>query len=135
MPINTVFDPKNLNEFEKAKINKYGKGISATITAGTNQNIDFVLSDDFLMTGGSCIVIGAEKGDYVDFQVIHPVYGVVNQFITEWYINPNQSQQEIPRSFYPAKLFAGLTLRVIYHSIGVANVWIAVNYDMEKILV
>lgn len=135
MPTNTLFDPKNLNEFEKSKLNKDAKGVSVTIPAGTTTNLDMTLAHDYLTTGGSCIVIGAAQGDTVDFQVIHPVYGVVNQFITNWFINPTTSYQEIPTSFYPAKLPTGLILRVVYHSVGLANVWIAVNYDLEKVLI
>jgi hypothetical protein len=136
MPSNTGYDPANIKEFEKSKLNKDAKGIQVIIPAGTNRNIDLLLTDDVLMAGGTIFLAkGAVAGDKVDFQIVHPVYGVVNQFITDWYLNPDSTSQEIPNANYPAKLFAGLTMRVVYHSVGSTDVWVAINYNKEKVLV
>ena len=132
---NTTFDPKNSNDFEKSKLNKDAKGVQGTALAGTSTTLDLALTDDILMAGGSVFLAkGAAQGDTVDFQIVHPTYGVVNQFITSWYLNPDTTKQEIPASNYPAKLKAGLTLRVVYHSVGSTDVWFAINYNREKIL-
>lgn len=136
MAANTSFNPSNLNEFEKSKLNKDAKGVSATVIAGTTQSIDLLLTDDILMAGGTVLLAkGAAIGDSVHFQVIHPTYGVVNQFITDWYLNPDSTEQAVPPANYPAKLLAGLTLRLVYHSVGETDVWVAVNYNCEKVLI
>jgi hypothetical protein len=136
MPSNTDFNPLNVSEFEKNKMNKDARGVIGTATAGTSTNLDFILTDDILMAGGHAFLAkGAAWGDKVDFQAVHPIAGVVNQFITGWYLNPDSTQQPLPPSNYPAKIPAGLTLRVVYHSVGATDVEIAVNYNFEKVLV
>jgi len=135
MASNTSFDPANTDSFEKSKMIKDAKGIKATIPFGTSANIDLTLTDDILLAGGTVFLArGAAQGDKVDFQVIHPVYGVVNQFITDWYINPDSTEQTVPAANYPAKLPAGLTLRAVYHSVGASDVWVAINFNLEKVL-
>lgn len=135
MPTGTRFDPPNSNYFDKTKMNKDAKGVSTTVIAGTTVNLDYTLTDDVLIAGGTNFLAkGAAQGDTVDFQVVHPIYGVLNQFITNWYVNPDKTDQAVPPSNYPAKSFAGLILRVVYHSTGTTDVWVAVNYNLEKVL-
>ena len=86
MPINTVFDPSNVNFFDKTKLNKDAQGLQMTVTAGTTGTIDLTLTMDIVVAGGSVLLAkGAAPGDYVEFQIVHPIYGVINQFITKWY--------------------------------------------------
>jgi len=134
MASGTTYDPQNITSFEKTKLFKDAKGVSGVAAFGTTTYLDLVLTDDVLMTGGMFLAQGAAWGDKVDFQVIHPVNGVIAQFITDWYLNPDVTKQEVPGSNYPAKLVAGLTLRVVYHSVGGTDVNIAVNYNREKVL-
>lgn len=134
MPTNTTYDPANINFFDKTKLNKDAIGVQATITAGATQNIDYVIADDALIMTSSLIAIGAAQGDKIDMQVIHPIAGVVFQPITGWFIDPNSSVQPTPRANFPAKIFAGLTLRIVYHSTGSNNVWVALNIDKDKVL-
>lgn len=138
MPQNTKFDPENINFFNKTKLFKDGKGVSGTAIAGQSTNLDLELADDVLMTGGVFMAQNAAQGDKVDFQVLAPDgqggHVVVAQFIKDWFLDPTVVQQPIPKSAYPAKLVTGLILRVIYHSVGESNVWMAVNYDREKVL-
>ena len=135
MPSNTDFNPQNLRDFEKSKLNKDARGVSMTVTAGTDGVLDLTLTDDILLAGGTIFLAkGAAQGDKVDFQVVHPVAGVLAQFVTDWFMNPDSTLQAVPPSNYPAKVFAGLILRVIYHSVGGSDVWIAVNYNREKVL-
>lgn len=135
MPTQTNFNPANINEFEKTKLNKAAKGVIGVAIAGATSSLDLTLTDDILMSGGNIFLAkGAAWGDKVDFQIVHPVYGVINQFITNWYLNPDSTLQAVPTSSYPAKLPAGITLRVLYSSVGVTDVAIAVNYNCEKVL-
>lgn len=135
MPSNTAYNPQNVNEFEKVKLFKDARGIQGTAAAGQSTNFDLTLTDDVLMAGGAIFLAkGAAQGDKVDFQVLAGGQ-VVAPFITNWFLNPDATKQEVPQSMYPAKIFAGMTLRVIYHSVGQNSVWVAINYNLEKVLV
>lgn len=134
MPINTNYDPQNINDFEKTKLNKAAVGITGIAIAGTTTNIDYTFTDDSLISKGRILIDGAVKGDRVDIQIVHPVYGVVLTAIKDWYIDWTCVKQETPESNYPAKAFAGLKIRLAYHSCGTTDVWIGFNLDKEKIL-
>lgn len=135
MPSSTTFDPPNTNYFDKTKLNKTAQGVKITATAGTTTHLDYTLTDDVLMAGGNAFMAkGAAWGDKVAFQVLHPIAGLLLEFISDWYVNPDSTQQTVPTSNYPAKLVAGLILRVVYTSVGASNVEIAVNYNFEKVL-
>lgn len=134
MPSNTTYNPQNVSEFEKSKLIKNAQGVSGTATAGTTTNFDLTLSDDCLMVGGFLLASGASAGDTVTFQVLMGST-VLAEFVSNWYMNPDSTKQDTPNANFPAKVNAGLTLRVIYNSIGSTDVWIAINYDLQKVLV
>lgn len=135
MPSNTIYDPKNVNEFEKQKLNKDATSVSATVPAGTTVNIDYEFAHDSLVMTSVLLVDGAERGDSVHLQVVHPVAGVVFQPITNWLIDPTVVKQHTPIANFPAKLFTGLKLRLVYHSTGATDVWVGFNLDKDKVLV
>jgi len=133
---NTTYDPQNISSFEKTKLFKDAKGIAATVPFGTSANIDLTLTDDILMAGGNIFLAkGAAAGDKITFQAVHPQAGVVAQFVTDWFLDPDSTLQQVPTSNFPAKLAAGLKLRVVYVSVGSVDVWVAINYNLEKVLV
>lgn len=135
MASNTNFNPANVSEFEKTKLNKDAHGVATTVTAGTTANLDYTIADDMLISGGhSLLVRGGHQGDTISFQVVHPVAGVLLQFVTDWYVNPDVTAQQVPTSNYPAKLSTGLILRLVYTSTGTSDVWVASNYNLEKVL-
>jgi hypothetical protein len=140
MPSNTGYNPLHIDDFEKDKLNYNGQGISVTITAGQTQNLDYTLTDDCLITGAWIISNAGNYGDYVHFQVVDPSGTftgtpgtVLNQFATMLYF-PAQADTQID-IVYPAKILAGMTLRVVYTSTGDTNVFLAVNYKLHKVLV
>lgn len=142
MPSNTKYDPVNSSTFEKTKLNKASIGVQFDAALGSVTNGDHVLTDDVLMTGGgSVLVANATRGDHMDFQIYAPDgqggYVLVKEFVTSWYVDWTSVQQPLPKSIYPAKIPAGFKLRVVYHSSAVtgSTPWIAVNYDLEKVLV
>jgi len=135
MASNTTYNPQNIRDFEKSKISKDARGVLGTAAAGGTTNIDLVMGNDVLITGGVFLAQGAAWGDTVDFQVVHPQAGVVAQFITAWCLDPTSVMQQLPTASYPAKLATGLTLRVVYHSIGGTAVDVGVNYNLERVLV
>lgn len=138
MATNTSYDPKNILDFEKSKLNKYAVGITAPLTRGGTTNIDYTLTDDLLIAGGSVVLVkDSDWGDHMTFQVL--LGGVViNQFVTNWYVNPENIAQPIPSANYPAKLFAGLVLRIVYVSTAAGSgptPEIVINYNFEKVLI
>lgn len=136
MPTNTIYNPKNINEFEKEKLNKSAVGQTFTVTKGTTQNLDIAITDDSLVMDSCILVDGAAKGDNWTMQVVHPIAGVVFQGVTTWLVDWTKLQQPIPKANFPAKVFAGLTLRIVYQSVGTENdVWVGINLDKDKVLV
>ena len=134
MPTNTTYDPQNINLFEKGKLNKAAEGFEFTVAAGTTQNLDIAIADDALVMTSCILIDGAVKGDYWTMQVIHPIAGVVFQGVTGWRVDFTTLNQPLPKANFPAKIFAGLTLRIVYTSVGVNPVWVCVNLDKDKVL-
>jgi hypothetical protein len=130
----STFNPQNVSEFEKSKVAKDANGVSGTAVAGQTTNIDLVLADDMLITGGFLLAQNANQGDYCHFKVMAgPTLAA--QFVTNWFIDPSQTKQQTPQSNFPAKIPAGLTLRVSYVNVGATDVWVAINYDLNKVLI
>jgi hypothetical protein len=130
---NSTFDPVNIYDYQKTKLNKNAQGVQGVVTAGQVGNLDLTLADDHLVTGGALIVSNAALGDKCHFQVLYN--GVVaNQYVTDWFMDPSISTQKTPEVLYPAKIVAGLTLRVVYHSTGQNDVTVSMNYDLEKVM-
>jgi hypothetical protein len=136
MATNTAFNPSNNTEFDKSKMNKDAQGFFFTATAGQETTNNQAVTNDYLMTGGAVLLVkGGAWGDKVTFQVVHPIAGVVGQFLTNWPINPDSTLQSLPPANYPAKIFAGLTLRAVYTSVGESDVKVAIGYNLEKVLI
>lgn len=132
---NSTFDPSNENQFEKSKLLLDIKGVIGTITHGTTGNVDLDITDDELITGATVNVQNSAFGDYMDIQVIVPPSTVANQFVTSFYVNSDAQKQIDFTNKYPAKIPAGLKLRLVYHSTGaVLDPKAAVNYVLHKVL-
>ena len=141
MPSNTTYNPVRTTDFEKTKLNFNGQGVTSTINAGTTTNIDYLLADDCLITGLELIVNNGNYGDFANIQVIdttgftgYPAGTVLEQIGTNWYLSPSTDTQfDIA---YPAKIIAGLTLRIIYTStLLVGTTFVAINYKLHKVLI
>jgi hypothetical protein len=137
---NSTFNPSSIQEFEKSKLNYAAKGNSCIVPAGTEVDLDLIITDDMLITGAWVITIGSEFGDTAKFQVID-IYGVytgtpgtvLNSFIEGWNmvgdVNIHMDMQ------YPAKIYAGLALRLKYTSFGATDVKLAANWKLHKVLI
>lgn len=139
MPSNTTFNPLRTSDFERPKLNFDAKSASATVSAGTTQNIDLQMTDDCLLTGGWLIVDGAKLGDTVSFQVVDATGAfsgtpgtVIAQYVSGWCV-PKTCDTHIDM-VYPAKIYTSLILRVAYTSTGTENVFVAINYKLHKVL-
>lgn len=129
MPSNTIYNPQTVGEFEKSKLNFNGQKVSGICSAGETANLDLTLTDDCLMTGASVTLINRLPSDNIKLQIVHPTAGVLFQYI-DWYAK--DFDKEIP---YPAKIPAGLILRLVYVSTGAQGVEIYLNYSLHKVLV
>lgn len=140
MPANTTYKPARVGDFEASKLNYDARGVSTTIPAGTQKDLDLVLADDSLITGAWMIVHDGYFGDTANFQVVDTAGAftgvpgfVLNQFVSNWYLPPTANEQF--ELVYPAKVYAGLTLRLVYTSTGPSDVFLAVNYKLHKVLI
>ncbi len=127
--INSTYDPCNVKDFEKTKLSFNGQKVHATCPAGQSINLDLVMTDDHLLTGAAVSLTNNIESDCIKFQVVHPTYGVVNQFI-DWYAREFDKDLS-----YPAKLPAGLTLRVVYTSTGALPVEVYINHILHKVMI
>jgi len=117
------------------------QGAHGSINPATSSNIDFLLVDDAFITGANFQTFGATFGDTANLQVIdtngtfsgHAGY-VLNQFVTNWVVGTDASGAntlllEVP---YPAKLYATMTLRLVYTNTGTNPVQVGINYLLHK---
>lgn len=133
--INSTYKPNNISEFEASKLNANFQGISGICIAGQSLNLDLTMTEDHLITGVQLLAKGSNFGDRITLQVVHPVYGVVNQFASDWQVCSDSEIKLDKEVIYPAKLFTGLILRVLYVSTGSIPVQVLVNYDLHKVLI
>jgi hypothetical protein len=140
MPSNTTYNPGNINDFVKIALNYAGTGVSSSAAPGTTTSIDHILTDDMLLTGAQVLANMPVFGDSMTFQVMdktgvfYPAGTVLNTFISNWQCTSDFQEQIDANINYPAKIPAGLCLRLIYTSTGTASVAVSINYDLHKIL-
>lgn len=139
------YAPHNFLAYGSKDINANHKGIKFEITApveDSESEHDLLIADDHLIDGAKLVVIGGSFGDRLDFQVvdIDNVMGlgantVLGQYITDWYVNPETSEQMNFESRYPAKIFGGLYMRIRYKAVaGGTTRKVICNYKLHKVL-
>lgn len=140
MPSGTIFKPLNINEFTADVLNYAADAVSAVCTPNTTTTIDYTVSDDVMFTGLQAITDNGNYGDYVVMQIvdINNIMGlgagaVLLQPIKKWFMPPVANMQY--DVVYPAKIYTGLTIRVIYTSTSLAvSPFVALNYKLHKVL-
>lgn len=142
MANNTTYNPDNINAFVKSALHYDAIGVTGAAVAGTSTNIDYILTNDMLITGAQVLSNISTFGDSLTFQLVdvNNVLGyganlVLNQFVTNWQLRSDSQEQIHLNCNYPAKIISGLCLRLIYTSVGSANVMVAINYELHKILI
>lgn len=131
-----------ISQFSSDLLNVNNKGITGIASAGTVTNIDLKLDDDNFITGGVLRTNTSTFGDHATFQVIDldnvMGYGagvILGQYCTDWYMRSDVQEQLNENTPYPAKIYAGLYLRLKYTSVGTTDVQVSVMYRLHKILV
>jgi hypothetical protein len=123
------------DQFTSDNVQFAGSSAFGDAPENTNTNVDYTCPFDLCITGAVLLVKGGKFGDKCCLQVVHPTYGVVNEFATDWAIASDiQKQFELDLK-YPANLAAGLKLRIYYKATsetGTRNV--AINYLNHKVL-
>lgn len=139
--IGSKYAPISADQYGSKDINTSLKGHRFTAAAGAQTLDDYLLADDHLVDGAVLIAIDPALGDTLSCQVVDKdnMFGfgagfVLGQYVTDWYMNPRESVQLNFKSSYPAKVFGGLYLRLIYTSVGEAPVEVIVNYHLHKVL-
>lgn len=138
----TIFNPRKMSDMSADIVNYRGTGIRFSATANTTTTYDYLLTEDRILTGAEGLVNGASWGDKVTLQVVDKdnVLGfgantVLNQFVTDWNICTDQQRQNTPNAIYPAKLLAGVYVRVLYTSVALlTGPSVAINFHMHKVL-
>lgn len=135
MAINTTFNPKTINEFSKDHLEFAGQSLFLTANIDATTEQDLVLVDDMLLTGGELLVENGNIEDSIYLQVVHPTYGVVKEFVSDFKVAPDSVKQISLQVSYPSKLFAGLSIRCRYIAAnsGTARK-IAINLFLHRIL-
>lgn len=136
MATNTTFAPECKSQFVKSQLQFSGQAISFDCLTNAESNGDLVLTDDHLLTGGILLVKNGEFTDEVSLQIVHPTYGVVNEFVTKYRIIEDETRQFMLDLDYPAKLSAGLTIRVHYKASNLSATTrkIALNIFLHKVM-
>lgn len=117
-----------------------GKGISGTATKNTTSNIDYKLTEERYINGVDLFVKDSVWGDSVKFQVIdidnilgYGANTVLDEFGTDWYIDPSICKQGQILLPYPAKIVTNLYIRIVYISVGTdVDVSLKANLFLHK---
>lgn len=113
-----------------------------TAPPGQTTVVDFVVPDATVyLDGGSIIVWGANKGDWVSAEVVDPqgLYGpagaVIYTWLKRWTLATalSGSMQDLMVE-YKGEVYPGMALRLRYHNTGASPVDFAANYRLHELL-
>ena len=123
----TTYDVMNMQTIDKKMVNFIGQKVSADVPVGIS-NIDYTTTDDVLFTGAVLSSPSACPDDELKFQVLLGST-VLNTFI-DWFVLKGLSKE----LDYPAKIPAGLILRVVYKNTCSSAINVKINYSLHKVL-
>ena len=127
----TSFNPSNQSLYSKESMAYAGQKVSGVAAAATTTNFDMTVADVYLLTGAAAKAIGACEADEIKFQVLMGSTVVPNGTFIDWFMIDGKIDKEIP---YPAKIEAGLKLRVAYKNTCSTSVNVYVNYSLHKVV-
>lgn len=136
----TKYRPKSKLEYSQSDLTADFKGFIFDATQNAQTINDNIVPYDVLIDGAEVYISGGQIGDSISAQVvdINNVMGyglnvVLGRYVTNWFIVPNQ--KSIVVSEYPAKIFSGLFLRLIYNNISLTSpAKVIVNYRLHRVL-
>lgn len=117
----------NTNSFQASCAGFYG-----VATAGQTTNIDYTISETRYLVGVALILKEQNIDDTLNFQIVHPMYGVLSEFASNWNVSENKQDQGQFQFPLRGKLPVGLKIRVAYKSVGSTDVKVKVNLFLHK---
>jgi hypothetical protein len=140
--LGSKYAPNQKSQYSAKDMNTNFQGKRFEPVAGEASNHDFLVTDDMILDGARVYVNGASDGDYIGAQVVDVDnilgYGagfVLQTFVDKWFLSPAVTLQFDHNSDYPAKIYGGLYIRIIYHSVGeTAPAAMLVNFKLHKVL-
>ncbi|RLG45233.1 MAG: hypothetical protein DRN81_02315 [Thermoproteota archaeon] len=115
------------------------RGFTGTADSGTSTNIQFEIDETRFLNGVQIILDNHVFGDKAHFEVVDVDnilgYGtnvVLDRFGEDWNIAPDENNQGAIVLPYPAKVTAGLYIRIVYVSTGSTDVSVAANLYLHK---
>lgn len=114
------------------------RGFTTEINAGVTSNIDCLISEERYITGLQIILQNQVFGDTMTLQVVdvnnilgYGAGAVLDEFGKNWNVSPDTACQGIIENPYPAKIAAGLYIRVVYTSTGQTNIKVGLNFFLH----
>jgi hypothetical protein len=108
-----------------------GYGVVGQCTAGGQKTLDFTMPADLWIKGALVMTKDAEMGDWAEAHVYHPNgTTLIATFIHQWYAS--EKGEIVIDTEMASKIPTNFIVRVIYHSTGVTDVGIAINYKFYK---
>ena len=99
-----------------------------TTQAGQTTEQDYVIAQDRILNGAEYLLWGGNPGDHVSFETHHPIAGLLDDFVGNWYVQEGRSFYEL----YPALLPAGLIIKVTYTNTGDSAATFCLNPMLHK---
>ena len=87
-----------------------------SIQADETTSIYWTADQEYYIDGVRFYIEGAEFGDSVNFEIWHPVVGLVDSFVTDWYVWDGSFKEDT----YAAKLLTGLQIKITLNK-GLGN--------------
>ena len=118
-----------------------------TVTANDNQDSDYYLTAERYVSGGECLVVNAELGDWISAEVVdkdgvipeiyRPIiaedYPTINKYVIRANVMPGDNKYVLDTYPLNAKITPGLYLRITYHaSSEVGNRQFIANYYLTE---
>lgn len=123
------------------------KGFMGTAIKGTVTNIDCQIAEERFLNGVNLVLNNHEYGDNICFQVVDkdrlyagilypvevPGEVILDEFGCNWYVSADKQDQDQIIVPYPARIYSGLYIRIVYNSIGTQNdIGVAINLYLHK---
>lgn len=86
------------------------------IESGETASIFWTADAQYYIDGLRFYIEGAEFGDSVDFEIWHPDIGLVDSFVTDWYVWDGSFKEDT----YAAKLLQGFQIKITLNK-GMGN--------------
>lgn len=118
-----------------------GMGVSGEALSGGDgiTNIDYQVAQERWINGCHLIVAGAHAEDTLKFQIVdvNNVMGygagvVLNTFADNWQLVTDKQDQGVFKIEYPARILAGLYIRIRYHNTGAESVKAKCNLFLHE---